>query len=353
MKKAAFTTLQIAVTLAILYFVFRDPAKRTEMAAALTRANPLWLFLGALTYGLVEIVAGTRWQLLLRVQGVVLSWKRVFALVMIGLFFNFLIPGGTGGDVVKIFYLLKETAGQRTAAVLSVFMDRIIGLIGLIVLSAFFTATRWSWLMSTAETAQYVWLVFIILGGSIAALAFSFIVTGLGLVHRLPARMPGRDRLAELALAYNLYGRAWKPSLWAFLLSILAHLGYSATFYAAVLSFSSSEARTPPVGEFFPIATIVNTIVCLPVSIGGIGVREGLFQAFLGNLSGVSPAIAVVMSSTGYVLMLFWGLVGAAIYLGYRPSEHARMREMREKVAATEHDVAELEIAREQQKNHP
>ena len=53
---------------------------------------------------------------------------------------------------------------------------------------------------------------------------------------------------------------------------------------------------------------------------------------------------AVVISSTGYVLTLFWGLVGAAIYLAYRPSEHARLREMRREVAAVEHSAAETEF---------
>src|SRR4051812_47291945 len=104
-RKTALTALQVAVTLAILYFVFRDPDKRAEMVAALTRADPFWLVLGMTAYCVVEILGALRWQILLRLQGVVLSWSRVFALVMIGLFFNFLIPGGTGGDVVKIFYL--------------------------------------------------------------------------------------------------------------------------------------------------------------------------------------------------------------------------------------------------------
>ncbi|HZJ14744.1 MAG TPA: lysylphosphatidylglycerol synthase transmembrane domain-containing protein [Chthoniobacteraceae bacterium] len=346
-RKTALTALQIAVTLAILYFVFRDPGKRAEMVAALTRANPFWLFLGAAVYGVVEVIGAIRWQILLRVQGVILSWSRVFALVMIGLFFNFLIPGGTGGDVVKIFYLLKETPGQRTAAVLSVLVDRIIGLVGLIALAAFLTVRNWSWLISTAETAQYVWMVFLILGASVAGLAFSFVVTGFDLVHRLPAKMPGRDKIAELALAYNLYGRAWRPSLAAFMLSIVVHLGSILTFFYAAKAYASPEIRIPTAAEFFAVTPIVNTLVSLPISLGGVGVREGLFQVFLGNLCDVSEAVAVVISSTGYVLMLLWGLIGAAIYLFYRPSEHARLREMRKEVAAAEHSVAELEIEQE------
>ena len=346
-KKTLLTALQVAITVGILWFIFRDPAKRAEMFATLRQATPWWLLGGLALSGVVEICAGIRWKLLLRVQSVALSWPRTFALLLIGVFFNFFIPGGTGGDVVKIYFLLKETPGRRTAALLSVLVDRLIGMIGLIVLAGFFTATHWTWLTSSPHTARYVWIVFVLLGGSILAFGFSFLLSGLGLVHRLPAKMPGREKLAKLALAYNLYGRAWKSSLAAFGLSLGVHLGYILTYYCAALAFASPDTRTPPPREFFAITPIVDTLVSLPISIGGIGVREGLFQIFLGNLCGVSEAVAVVISSTGYVLTLFWGLVGAAIYLAYRPSEHARLREMRREVAEVGHSVAEIELALE------
>jgi hypothetical protein len=357
MKKAAFTALQIAVTIGILYFVFRDPAKRAEMVAALSTANPLWLLLGSAAYCVVELIAGVRWQILLRMQSIVLSWPRVFALVMIGLFFNFLIPGGTGGDVVKVFYLLKETPGQRATALLSVVVDRIIGLIAMILLASLLIAARWQWIVSNAETARYVWLVLAILGVAAAGLVFTFVVSGFGLMHRLPAKMPGRDRIAEIALAYNLYGRAWRLSLFTVALSVVAHIGYILTFYFAALAFAAPGTPIPALSEFLVIAPIVNTIAGMPISLGGVGVREGLFQVFLGNLCGTSNAVAVLISSTGYVLTLFWGLAGAGIYLSYRPSEHARLREIRENVAQVEHTVAELELdleaARGREKKSP
>jgi len=92
---------------------------------------------------------------------------------------------------------------------------------------------------------------------------------------------------------------------------------------------------------------IINTITSLPISVGGLGVREKLFQIFLGDLCGVSDAVAAIMSTTGYALNLVWGLLGGLLYLFYRPSEHARLREMRSEVATLEHAVAEEEIALE------
>ena len=353
MRRALLTSLQILITVGILWFVFRDPAKRAAMGTALAHANPLWLLLGFALYGLVELCAAIRWQILLRVQKVHLSWARVFGLVMIGLFFNFFIPGGTGGDAVKIFYLLKETPGHRAGAVLSVLVDRLIGLLALIGLAAVLIALKWSWLMSDSETAHWVQIALAVLGAAFLFLGISCVITGFHLVHKLHARFPGRDKLAELALAYRHYGSQWPTSLAAFTLSIAAHAGYWGTFYCAARSFSGTAKNLPTFAEFFAVMPIVGTITALPISLGGIGWREVLFQTFLSNLCDATEGVAVAISSSGYCLTLAWGLIGGLMYLAYRPSAHAKLGEMRTEVAAFEHKVAEREVALETRRQHP
>jgi uncharacterized protein (TIRG00374 family) len=298
-------------------------------------------------YGCVEMIAVFRWQLLLRVQEIHLGWHRVFMLLMIGLFFNFFAPGGTGGDMVKVFYLLKETPGRRAHAFLSALVDRLIGIFSLVTLAGVLIATHWRWLMASQEAAQYVWAALGILALCVLGIAISFVITGCGLVGRIPKKMPGRDTLAELAMAYNLYGRAWKSTAAAWLISIAAHFGYFATFWCAARAVGSAGVKVPTMGELCAIMPIVNTIIALPISVGGVGVREGLFQVLLSNLAGVTEAVAVVVSSTGYLLTLAWGLVGGVLYILYRPSEHARLHDISAEVAAFEHTVAEDEIAAE------
>jgi uncharacterized membrane protein YbhN (UPF0104 family) len=317
------------------------------MGRALGYANPFWIMAGILIYGVLELLSAVRWQWLLRVQGIQLSWMRVFLLTVIGVFFNFFIPGGTGGDVVKIFYLLKETPGQRGLALLSVLVDRILGLLGLALLAAGLIGARWSWLVSTPETARYVWPAVIILIFTVGGIHFSWMISRRGLVHKLPARFPGRDKLAELAVAYTLYGRAWRTTLAALAVSMAAHVGYFAVFYCAARALAHDGARLPTFMELSTIMPIVNVLAAMPISLGGLGVREGLFQVFLSNLCGVSEAVAVVTSSTGYILTLMWGLIGGVVYLFYRPTEHARLREIRSEVATLEHAVAEEEVALE------
>jgi uncharacterized membrane protein YbhN (UPF0104 family) len=281
------------------------------------------------------------------VQGIELGWLRIFSLLLIGVFFNFFIPGGTGGDVVKIFYLLKETPGKRTVALLSVLVDRIIGLMALVVFAAVMIAANWQWLMSSSEVERYVWPAIIVLAASFMGLHGSYLITSRGWIHRLPARLPGRDKLAELAMAYNLYGRARGPTLTAFALSFFAHLGYFAVFYCTGQALRHGDVHMPTFGEMCTILPIVNTISAMPISLGGLGVREGLFQVFLHELWQVPKGDAVLISSTGYLLTFFWGLIGGVIYLFYRPTDHARLRDITSEVAALEHTVAEEEVALE------
>ena len=113
MKKILLTTLQISVTLAMLWWVFHDPDQRAKMLAALRTADYRWVGAGVLAYLVVEFSAAVRWQILLRVQKIHLSFNRVSGLFLIGMFYNQFLPGGTGGDIVKSYLLLKETEKRR------------------------------------------------------------------------------------------------------------------------------------------------------------------------------------------------------------------------------------------------
>ena len=347
MKRAALTALQVLITIAIVGWVFHDPVKRAEIARTLVSANPKWLLIGLIAYGGVEFISAIRWQVLLRVQDFHLSFRRVLSLTMIGVFFNFFIPGGTGGDAVKMFYLVKETPGRRGMAILSVVVDRLIGLLALIVFAGVLIGLKWDWLRSAPATEPWLYLALAVLIASLLFLAVTFVITGFGLVHRLPAKFPGRDKLAELAMAYNVYGRALIPCGIAFVISIVAHIGNFGVFYCAIRALATSGMEIPSLAKFYAIMPIIGTITSLPISIGGVGWREKLFETFLGGLLSASAGVAVAISSMGYLMTLAWGLVGGVIYMCYRPSEHARMKAIRAEIRELEHEIAEEEIALE------
>src|SRR2546429_8394518 len=98
------------------------------MVEALKNAQYQLVVIGILAYVLVEIAAAFRWHVLLKVQGIHLSLPRLSGLFLIGMFYNQFLPGGTGGDIIKSYFLLKETADKKAGALLAVGFDRFIGL---------------------------------------------------------------------------------------------------------------------------------------------------------------------------------------------------------------------------------
>jgi hypothetical protein len=135
MKRAGIILLQALVTAAGIWYVFHDPQRRAQITGALRHADFRWVFLGWICYSMVELLATARWQILLRIQGISISWLRAGAIVMIGLFFNQFLPGGVGGDVMRLYFIFKQAPGKKIGATLSVAMDRLFGLLAILFLT--------------------------------------------------------------------------------------------------------------------------------------------------------------------------------------------------------------------------
>jgi uncharacterized membrane protein YbhN (UPF0104 family) len=330
-KRTSLWILQLTVTVGLLWLVFRDPRKQTVLFDAIKQSDWKWMLGGIAAYGLFELLAGLRWQLLLRVQGIRISWSRLYGLLMVGLFFSLFIPGGTGGDIVKGYYLLKEApVGRKTAAAMSVVMDRLIGLMGIAALTGTVTYIRWDWLTADPMSLNYIVTGLSLLGACILGMLLAGVIAALRLVHRLPDRMPGRTFLATLTGAYALYGRAWLTTLAALVISIVAHAMHYTTFWAASESIAHTGPRTPTALELYSAIPVIETVSALPITPGGLGTREKLFDDMLTNLcvdrngDGLSEGVAPAISMLGYVCIAFWGVVGGIFYLFYRPSAEQR-----------------------------
>jgi uncharacterized protein (TIRG00374 family) len=326
MKKVILALLQVALAGALLWWVFHEPSKRQALRDALLQADWRWLVAGIGAYGIFEILAGIRWQILLRVQGVHLSWWRLYGLVMVGLFFSLFIPGGTGGDIIKGYYLLKEApVGRKTSAALSVVMDRLLGLLGVAILAGTIICVRWGWLTQDPLTAKCVYTALTVLGASVSGIFLAGVVSGMRLVHALPEKLPGRNFLATISGAYALYGRAWFSTICAILLSVLGHAAHYTTFWCSTKAIEQSGPRKPAAIELYSALPVIETVAALPITPGGLGTREKLFDEILTPLADLEEGVAPSISVLGYLCIAFWGVVGGICYMFYRPSATERM----------------------------
>jgi uncharacterized protein (TIRG00374 family) len=343
MKKTLLTLLQLVVTAAVLYWVFHDPATRAKMWEALQRAEYRWIGAAVAAYFVVEIAACLRWHVLLKVQGIHLRLRRVAGLFSIGLFFNQFLPGGTGGDIVKSYLLVKETPGKMTGALLAVLFDRLIGLVALITITGTLIWLRYDFLSQTPETRALLWTLLAILGFSVLSLGSTFVITGFNLLRRLPQKFPGRERLIEISAAYHLYARHWGATAIAFACSLVAHLATFATFLFVAYALRIAVGAV----DFFAIMPIERTISSMPISLGGAGLREKILSVMLRDLTGADPGVAALIGTLGYVVTLACAAPGGIIYLFYRPSGATgpvNLSEMKREVASLESQIVEKEV---------
>jgi len=339
MKKILLTFFQLAVTIAVLIWVYHDPIKRAQMREALQHARYYWVAIGILAYVVVEVAAAFRWHVLLKVQGIRLSFPRLSGLFLIGMFYNQFLPGGTGGDIIKSYFLLKETPDKKAGALLAVVFDRLIGLVALVSITGLLVVVRYQWLSQTPETRRLLWLLLVLLGSSIAGLLGTFVISGFNLVHFLPEKFPGREKLIEVSAAYQLYARHWRATLVAFVSSLVAHLATFTTFLCAAYALRAGVMLV----DFFAVMPIERTISALPISFAGVGLREKVLQIMLHGLCGVPESVAALIGSLSFLILLVCCAPGGIVYFFYKPSgvaAHVKLREMKEEVATLEHEIS-------------
>src|SRR2546423_3019106 len=340
MKKILVSLSQLSVTALLLWYVFHDANQRQQMKVALAAADYRWVGAAILAYLMVEIAAAIRWQILLRVQKIRLNFPRLSGLFLIGMFYNQFLPGGTGGDIIKSYLLLKETPEHKAGALLAVVFDRLIGLVALVAITVTLVSLRFDLLSRTHETRNLLWLLLLVLGISISALIASFVVSGFNLFHLLPHKFPGRDKLIEIAAAYHLYARHWVATFFAFAAPLVAQLATFTTFLCAAFALRADVIVT----NFFAVMPIERTISALPISFAGVGLREKVLQTMLHQVCGVNEGVAVLIGSLSFLIMVLCCLPGGIVYFFYQPSgvaKRVKLSEMQREVAAAGHEIPE------------
>lgn len=274
-----------------------------------------FLLLGFSIFFICFLLCAYRWQLLLEAMNLHLSFGKVLTLYYVGNFFNTLFPGVTGGDVVKAIYAARETPDKKTAAVSTVVIDRIVGLVALVLLSVVIMLIRLPLFLSC--TPMKIALIFN--SSLLVALGVGFLVL---FRRNLLEHWAFFKRMEEKTALGAIIGKAYNtfhicmthPVLLGktLLISIANHL-----FYLVVIYFLGQGLGIRL--SFFDYVTaflIINAVAAIPLTPGGLGMREGMAIFILG-VFGIAPASAFSLSILLYVTIVAWGLLSGIVYLFY------------------------------------
>lgn len=279
-----------------------------------------WLLAALVCFVPTLIIVSWRWRMLLRVHDVHMRFWRIFELNMIGQFFSTVGVGTTGGDVFKIFYVTRAVPQRKAAVAFTVILDRVLGLLALLLFGAVLAACRLPLLLSHPDTGKLTGTFFLfVLGGivgSIAACLGPLLLQHEG-IRSLIKKLPLVHRGSNLFAAYERSARTIGINLLAVAGTIPSHIGITLMAYCVVRAMGLQ----PDFVAFCAIVAIVNMLIALPVSISGIGVREALFKTFL-VLLGIGPDHAIAFSLTFFALNIIWCLAGGPFYFFYRHETH-------------------------------
>ena len=307
--------LRIAISVTILGWLAHK-IEWAELGRRIQSAEPAGIVVALVLFGVTLFLSAVRWQILLRVQEIPLRLAPIFQVSMIGQFFNSFLLGTTGGDVVKILYVAQLAPHKKSAAGLSVLLDRVIGLTALIVLTVGLSASRYRLLTSTAQSAQALWTFYLIAAGVAGVLTGAALLPVLlrfANLKRLEKKLPFHEQIERISEAFARNSRNPGANLEALLLSFVAHLLNLFSQYAVMRALHLDVSFVTVAS----VTAIILVLISIPISVAGLGVRESLFVLFLG-LSGVSREGAIAASLIGFSISLAWSIVGGVIHLRYK-----------------------------------
>lgn len=288
----------------------------------LTVMNPLALALSVGLMGVNILVGILRWQIILKVHGLALPFKRTAEISLVAHFFNSFLLGSVGGDLLKAYYVARETRHKKTEAVVTVAVDRILGLFGMLVFGCLLIIPNHDLLFSTHKLEVVVWTILAMTAGCAAFLLVAF--RG-GLSKRMPTarawlrRMPKGELLESVLEAFREFGRNRGFFLRILPVVALGNVVIICHFLALMWGFNLRL----PVLEISAVVPMVTSISSLPITPSGLGVRENLYVWMLGAKGiGIPAAEALLVSIIGFGTSLVWSVVGGIVYLTVRDQEH-------------------------------
>jgi hypothetical protein len=314
---------RIAIAVVALYLTFRgeDFGKIVDVLLELR----WWVFAVAMgIWAFSQVIFVARWSVLLRVQSVSIGYWPAFRLHLLGVFYNNCLPTSVGGDLLRAWYVTTHT-DKKLEAALSVFVDRIIGLIGMIIMALFCywfipaqgqqPHLRFSFdfkLLSLLSEYRWVFLA-IVVGLAFILLALAWSPKGSELLRRLFAAIRARGQAVRRKTheALRLYCR----HTLALVLALFLTFCCQAVFILGLWLIGREIGIGVHIKYYFVFFPIAWMLGALPISIGALGVWEGVLKLLFAQVAtGIGERLSALALSHR-LIWLFGSLPGLIIHL--------------------------------------
>jgi uncharacterized membrane protein YbhN (UPF0104 family) len=254
-----------------------------------------WLLAAGGLYVLTQVVSAFRWQLLAGPLGFAQPLRQYAGYYFIGMFFNLFLPTSVGGDVIRALYL-DGGSGRKLAAFLSTFLDRFSGLLVLLALACL--------AMALCPIPLPAWISLCVWGAAAGA-ALGLAV--LPLLARWTGRFARVRRLRQAALIYLDHPRLL---VYGSALSLVVQAANVIVVWLAGQALGLSV----PGAYYWILVPMVTLLTLLPISLNGMGIREGGTVLFLAPL-GIDETAALSLAFLWFAVFTAVSLLGGCVYL--------------------------------------
>lgn len=293
-----------------------------ELWGTIRLVHPGAMALSLVLVGVTILLGVIRWRMVLEVQGLHLPLRRAMGITFVAQFFNSFLLGSTGGDLIKAYYAARETHHKKTEAVVTVFVDRLLGLWSMLLFAALMMLPNLNLLFTHEKLGACAVLILSMLVACTVVLGVAFwgglskrFSKARGLLRKLP-----KGELLERSLdSCRQFGRHRAFAL----KSVALSMALNAVCVLQVITLANGLGLTIPPVALFVMVPIIICISALPITPSGLGVRENLFVLMLAAPEISIPATsALSLSLLTYAGSLFWSVIGGAVYVGLKDREH-------------------------------
>jgi glycosyltransferase 2 family protein len=293
-----------------------------ELWKTLHLIDPAALCVSLLFMGATIFIGMWRWRMVLAVQGLILPPTRACEITLIAHFFNSFLLGSSGGDLIKAYYAARETHHQKPEAVLTVVVDRVIGLFAMLLFACVMVLLNGNlvWQYRRLLAISGVIGLMLVVCGVFLLLAFWG-----GVSKRWPQargwlrQLPKGDLIERALEAARRFGKDPLFLVKVIGLSMVLNLACVGQFVALARGL---RLDVPLVFLLMVVPAII-CISALPITPSGLGVRENLYVWMLAipEIS-IQATPALSLSLLAYGGSLAWSMVGGLVYLFLRDRQH-------------------------------
>jgi uncharacterized protein (TIRG00374 family) len=309
---------KVVVSLLLFGWLFRR-VQWAQIGPALGQADPAWVGAAAALLLASHVLASYQWGRLLGAAGIELPFWKVVAYYHVGLFFNNFLPANVGGDFARTLDA-SRTGSSRANALSTVILDRLIGTValgGVAVVSTLPAIDRFHLAAAYAGVVGFFVVAVVMLRAMLEPRVLATLERVLARIG-LSRLSPSLDRLSGSLVEFRNRKRLLLELLSVALVVQIMRIGVHILF-ARALSLHVEAAY------FFLFVPLLAVIVSLPISLNGIGVREGAGILLFGMV-GLNRASAFALQFGTYLVAVGVSLIGGLVFLARIPGRRARSR---------------------------